>query len=80
MDVEITPEIEEMVRAVFRLGNYDSGTHVLREALVLLQACDQLRHEINPGLTRLDRVNHVDAEEVVREVEDIATELLKATS
>jgi antitoxin ParD1/3/4 len=73
MTLEITPELEAMVRDLFLSGNYAAENEILREALVLLSNRDRLRREIRVGLGELDRGERVDGDEVFRHLEDKAT-------
>lgn len=43
MNVNLTPQLEEMVRAKVASGLYTSASEVVREALRLMEAHDQLR-------------------------------------
>ncbi|MGH6839463.1 MAG: type II toxin-antitoxin system ParD family antitoxin [Methylocella sp.] len=58
MNVNLTPELEEMVRQKVASGLYTSAAEVIREALRLLEEQDrlraaklnQMRHDIQDGL------------------------------
>jgi antitoxin ParD1/3/4 len=58
MNVNLTPQLEELVREKVASGRYTSASEVVREALRLLQDQDrlrevrlaQLRHDIRQGL------------------------------
>lgn len=58
MNVNLTPQLEELVRAKVDSGMYTSASEVVREALRLMDEQDQLRrarveelrHEIRKGL------------------------------
>jgi len=58
MNVNLTPQLEELVREKVESGMYTSASEVVREALRLLQEQDrlkearrgQLRHDIEVGL------------------------------
>ncbi len=43
MNVNLTPQLEELVRAKVSSGLYTSASEVVREALRLMQAQDELR-------------------------------------
>ncbi len=43
MNVNLTPQLEEMVRAKVSSGMYNSASEVVREALRLLEEQDRLR-------------------------------------
>jgi antitoxin ParD1/3/4 len=58
MNISLTPELEKIVAERVASGRYASAGEVLREALRLLQECDelnQLRQEIRRGLEQLDQ-------------------------
>ncbi len=58
MNVNLTPQLEELVRAKVDSGMYTSASEVVREALRLMNEQDQLRrarmdelrHEVRKGL------------------------------
>jgi antitoxin ParD1/3/4 len=58
MNVNLTPQLEEMVRQKVSSGLYTSASEVIREALRLMEEqdrlraakLDQLRHDIQDGL------------------------------
>lgn len=43
MNVNLTPELEELVRSKVASGRYSSASEVVREALRLLEEQDQIR-------------------------------------
>jgi antitoxin ParD1/3/4 len=43
MHVSLTPKLEEMVREKVEAGLYNNASEVVREALRLMQDCDELR-------------------------------------
>ena len=63
MNVSLTPELEKLVNERVRSGMYASSSEVVREALRLLNAQEELRRqkledlrkEIQIGLDQLDR-------------------------
>lgn len=77
MSLEIPPEIEEMVQSIFRSGQYDSESDVIREALGLLRQRDLLRRDINEGIAQIDRGERIAADEVFQELEEKAARLAK---
>lgn len=77
MSLEIPPEIEEMVQSIFRSGQYDSESDVIREALGLLRQRDLLRRDINEGIAQIDRGERIAADEVFQELEEKAAQLAK---
>ncbi|NTW57292.1 MAG: type II toxin-antitoxin system ParD family antitoxin [Chlorobiaceae bacterium] len=58
INVNLTPQLEEMVRQKVKSGMYTSASEVVREALRLMQEkeryqtvkIDQLRHDIRDGI------------------------------
>jgi antitoxin ParD1/3/4 len=74
MNVNLTPQLEELVREKVESGMYTSASEVVREALRLLQEQDrmkevrlgQLRHDIELGL-RSGRGEAWDAGQVKRQ-------------
>jgi antitoxin ParD1/3/4 len=58
MNINLTPQLEELVRQKVSTGLYNSASEVVREALRLMEAQDQLRavkletlrHDIREGL------------------------------
>lgn len=43
MNVNLTPELEELVHAKVRTGRYNSASEVVREALRLMEDRDQMK-------------------------------------
>jgi len=70
MGLEITPDVEEMVKSILRSGQYDSESAVLREALSLLRRRDELRGDIQAGIAELGRGERISGDEVFREIEE----------
>jgi antitoxin ParD1/3/4 len=74
MNVNLTPQLEEMVRQKVASGLYTSASEVIREALRLMEEqdrlraakLDQLRQDIQDGLTSGPAMPW-DAEEIKRE-------------
>ena len=73
MNVNLTPQLEDMVRQKIASGLYTSASEVVREALRLLEGQDrlraakleQLRHDIRDGLNSGDATQW-DPEEIKR--------------
>jgi antitoxin ParD1/3/4 len=78
MNLEITPELDDMVQRILRTGRYESESEVLHEALSLLRQRDELRQEIKKGIAEIDRGEHIEGEDVFQELEARAVELSKA--
>jgi antitoxin ParD1/3/4 len=74
MNINLTPQLEELVRQKVSSGLYTSASEVIREALRLLEEQDrmcaakleQLRRDIQDGL-KSGPVTPWDAEEIKRE-------------
>lgn len=74
MNVSLTTELENYVKAKVATGMYNSASEVLREALRLMEERDAiqamkleaLRQEINQGLTSIEQGQHkpLDIEEI----------------
>jgi antitoxin ParD1/3/4 len=83
MDVNLTPELEALIRKQVESGRYNSAAEVMREALRLMEQRDELwdlhkaeiRRKIDDGLASLARGNMIDGEEffasLEREEEDL---------
>jgi antitoxin ParD1/3/4 len=60
MNVNLTPQLEEMVREKVASGRYNNASEVIREALRLLADHERIRYEafkaaVNKGFEELDR-------------------------
>lgn len=82
MNINLTPEQEEMVQTKLSSGDYKSANDVVQEALRLLEERDRthrlLREKINEGLESLGRGEAVDGEEFFRELEQEERERTRA--
>ena len=71
MNVNLTPELEKLVRDKVESGRYESAGDVVRDALRFLEERDQvrqvqtqeLRKKIDKGLESLERGEGVDGDE-----------------
>jgi len=72
MSVEITPELESLVRTIFQGGNYRNENEVLDEALRLLEKREQLRRDVKAGVRQLDEGRTIPGEEVFEHLESKA--------
>jgi antitoxin ParD1/3/4 len=71
VNVNLTPELEKLVRDKVESGRYESAGDVVRDALRFLEERDQLRQvqtqelrkKIDKGLESLERGEGVDGEE-----------------
>jgi antitoxin ParD1/3/4 len=50
LNVNLTPQLEKLVREKVSSGRYNSASEVVREALRLMETEDQLRQDIREGL------------------------------
>jgi antitoxin ParD1/3/4 len=72
MNVSLTPEIEKLIRHKVQTGRYSSASEVIREALRLMDECDQLaelhkneiRKKIAAGMASLRAGKGADGEPV----------------
>jgi len=77
MNVNLTPELEELIHDKVNRGPYASASEVVQEALRLLEERDQdrdlrireLRNKIDQGLASLERGEGVDGEEFFKALE-----------
>jgi antitoxin ParD1/3/4 len=71
MQVTLTPELEQLIQRRMDSGDYASANEVLRDALQLLDAYDELqrrrvedlRQKIDEGIAQLDRGEGVEGED-----------------
>lgn len=78
MNVSLTPELESVVAAKVKAGQYSSASEVVREGLRLLQHRDQtyevklaaLRVEIQKGLDDIDAGRVYDGPTVMNELKE----------
>ena len=83
MNVNLTPELEELIHDKVNRGPYASASEVVQEALRLLEERDQdrdlrireLRNKIDQGLASLERGEAVDGEEFFKALEREEQEL-----
>lgn len=78
MNVNLTPELEELIRRKVASGLYNNQSEVVREALRLLAEQDRLREAhgarlrqaLAEGLEQADRGELLEGPEVVREARE----------
>jgi antitoxin ParD1/3/4 len=72
MNVNLTPELEQLLREKLKSGRYNSASEIVREALLLLEQRDQkstlhkeqIRNQIEEGWQSAKREELVDGDEV----------------
>ena len=83
MNVSLTPELERLVNLKVQSGRYNSASEVVREALRMMEARDQLqalhrdeiRKKIAAGMTSLRAGKGVDGEACLAELDAELAEL-----
>jgi antitoxin ParD1/3/4 len=78
MNISLTPELTDFVKAQVASGMYHSASEVVRDGLRLLKDREQLRQmrleelrkEIAVGIEQLERGEWVTSEEVFRELRE----------
>ena len=86
MNVNLTPELEQMVHGKVQAGRYNSASEVVREALRLMEERDQIktmqkeeiRKKIAAGLQSLEEGRGVDGEAVFARLEAELDEQIRA--
>lgn len=77
MNVDLTPELEQLVRSKVESGRYNSASEVVREALRLLEQRDEvftvrrdeIRTKIDEGWHSAKRGEMVDGDEVFNRID-----------
>src|ERR1700690_1993595 len=83
VNVNLTPELEELVHNKVKTGRYNSASEVVREALRLLEDHDRVRvaqlaesrGEMDRRMASLDRGKSIDGEEFFADLEREETAL-----
>jgi len=86
MNVNLTPELEQLVHSKVQTGRYNSASEVVREALRLMEERDQLkamqkeelRKKIAAGLKSLDEGRFVDGDAFFAQMEAELDEDIRA--
>ena len=78
MTVQLSPELEHLVKKLVESGDFADEQAVFAEALRLLERRSELRAAIQVGLDELDRGERHSAEEVFADVHARITEVEKA--
>jgi len=73
--VEIPFDLQQFVQTAVSSGAFQSESEVLAEGLRLLQRREQLRREVNEGISQLERGEGVDGEEVFRRLDARAVQI-----
>jgi len=68
MEIEITPEVQQLIHGIFAEGHYDSESEVLAAAVQLLHQRQQLRKDLEQGCRELDAGQRLNAEDVFRDL------------
>ena len=87
MNVNLTPELEELVRRKVETGLYNNQSEVVREALRLFAEQDRLREThleglreaLSEGLAQADRGELRDGAEVMAEIRSMLKRRRKST-
>ena len=77
VNVQLTPELEELVQSKVKSGRYSSASEVVRQALLLLEQLDEdfthrkdeIREQIEEGWQSAKRGELVDGDEVFDRIE-----------
>ena len=77
MNVQLTPELEELVQSKVKSGRYRSASEVVRQALLLLEQLDEdfthrkgeIREQIEEGWQAAKRGELVDGDDVFDRIE-----------
>jgi putative addiction module CopG family antidote len=75
MDVQITPEVAQLVHGIFASGQYASESEVVGAAVRLLHQRQQLHMDLKQGCRELDNGQRIDADEVFAALRQRAKEL-----
>jgi Arc/MetJ-type ribon-helix-helix transcriptional regulator len=75
MMLAISPEAQDMLRRILSSGRYKNEDEIVKEALKLLISRDQLRADIEVGISELDSVARLEAGEVFRRMEKKSRDL-----
>ena len=87
MNVDLTPELEQLVQTRVNSGRYNSASEVVREALRLLEQRDEavtlrkgeIRNQIEEGWQSAKRGEFVDGDEVFDRI-DAELEVMEQAS
>jgi len=69
VNVQLTPELEELVQSKVKSGRYNSASEVVGEALRLLKQREEIRDQIEEGWQSAKRGELVDGEEVFNRID-----------
>ncbi|HEY4232325.1 MAG TPA: type II toxin-antitoxin system ParD family antitoxin [Lacipirellulaceae bacterium] len=77
MDIQITPEVAQLVHAIYDGGQYGSESEVLMAALRLLHQRQLLRKDLEQGCRELANGQRIDADQVFSGLRQMALALDK---
>lgn len=77
MDIQITPEVAQLVHGIFAGGQYANESEVVDAAVRLLHQRQQLQSDLIQGCRELDNGQRISADEVFAELRQQALELDK---
>jgi len=69
MNVDVPSELDQFLRQLIVDGVVANENEAILEGLRLLQARQQLRHDVNLGVEQLDRGERIDGDEVFERLE-----------
>jgi putative addiction module CopG family antidote len=80
MDIQITPEVAQLVHGIYAGGQYANESEVVTAAVRLLHQRQQLQNDLAQGCQELDGGQRIDADQVFKELRKRAAELDGASS
>jgi Arc/MetJ-type ribon-helix-helix transcriptional regulator len=75
MDVQITPEVAQLVHGIFAAGQYANESDVVDAAVRLLHQRQQLQNDLLQGCRELDDGQRINADDVFATLRRRAAEL-----
>jgi Arc/MetJ-type ribon-helix-helix transcriptional regulator len=75
MDIQITPEVAQLVHGIFAGGQYANESEVVDAAVRLLHQRQQLQNDLVQGCRELDDGQRIDADELFATLRKRAAEL-----
>jgi putative addiction module CopG family antidote len=80
MDIQITPEVAQLVHGIYAGGQYANESEVVTAAVRLLHQRQQLQRDLAQGYEELAAGQRLDADQVFEELRTRAAELDGASS